>query len=1297
MLLNYIFKFKLIFGLCFLFLIFFNSGLAAGDVDAIAVRVLPNHEHYSAARWYAEQGFSGAPQSIIVDGYEAVRDGRTVYVNAANIVPPNLYTNIYLISYNQEATQQTADIFGQILKHWKFNTNISMDGKCSVSQKGCLSDNDCLESEYCLSEKLYIVRDVKRMADLADMTEMLSRYRGANGKYPDIGAGTYLPNVSMSVWPSWQSILATNFGVSLNNDPVNKLGMCAEGFNPITCWNENNKTYSEGYVPSIDQNSLPQINLPQGSLAYLYSASPNGSVYSLCAEMESGYIQGCSGTGTHTGQTINHSPRLIGANFPTGSPGKEYSGFIEAIDPDGDKLIWSNFAPIGDWGSWQDVVFRDTNNINQKEIHASKAGNVGVYEFTVQINDGRGEILNLSFSITISNAGPKIMINDQFFTADPSQTASYQVVVEDSDLNFTDPIANFDSFRCLSGEHPNCNNGYVYTSLVNTGLGFVSSDCDQNNNRCFYQFEWNPALFIIQDNFSYTFDIAFHDQNNAVSHKTFSITFSNTAPIIEVKKINPLLVGSAIADPGIEVARARSGGRAVITNDINWEHSPILNNGISFTSEIVGNELIVRLVGTPIEKIATYKDYVSTLYVKDALGAVSSKQINFRVFNNPPALNVSGCPSVVRAGQNLSSECKVSAWDPDSGQSINQSTFAFANVFPDGIAISNNPLVKIPGTIHGAPTKAGQYNIAITVEDNLGARGQVNWNLKVDSYCGDNKVQNPNSEGRGGPSGNGQEQCDGADGVAVSPADSGPTRQYWCSNLSIPTLIPECPVGSGNCLGTCSWRGGYCGDGMVQDENNADAGGNVWNFNEKCDIFGTKDGKGGGTSEYDQYKCRNCLWEGGWCGDSSIQTNYGEQCESDGDGASIVDQYQCDSQCHSVSGWCGDGVTQTNYGEECDDGNMNNSDCCGNDCRRSCPGINGDGYESRPLAFSDNSVLLDSNNPADFQNNKSSSHTFYYDPASAGFSMMTVMNFPPCRKVLDSGPEAIEGYLPYKGSFQFEVIPAQETTGIIFVTDVSGSMSGSLQSVKDALKEIITGLYVQTRQWNLDTVYIGLVDFGSSVGWYYSGAPLNASSLEGLLTEIDTYTASGATPTNSAFQYAQAFFGRDETISMSNRAIVMLTDGEPNPLPAEDPVNTVDEIKASGIDIYTIAYGAAVNNSALKIAMCDWSSAGGNNCDNEEYAWVSTASQIEDVLGAITGNVLDVPSGEINIGVGLVESFVTDYFTAQAIPGMQTGEFSVSSKICSDSWQWTVMIVNPDSDGKITVYDPVINYCKNCN
>jgi hypothetical protein len=92
--------------------------------DAIAIRVIPNPKHFGPGRWYREQNFKGSPQEMVVDGYDAIRDGNIVYVNAANIADNKFYTNIYAISFNLGADNATNDIFGQILQFWKFNNNL---------------------------------------------------------------------------------------------------------------------------------------------------------------------------------------------------------------------------------------------------------------------------------------------------------------------------------------------------------------------------------------------------------------------------------------------------------------------------------------------------------------------------------------------------------------------------------------------------------------------------------------------------------------------------------------------------------------------------------------------------------------------------------------------------------------------------------------------------------------------------------------------------------------------------------------------------------------------------------------------------------------------------------------------------------------------------------------------------------------------------------------------------------------------------------------------------------------------
>ena len=125
----------LILVLSFVFLLHGNCFGDTTSPDAIGIREIPNPNHFSPLRWYKENIKAGAPQSIQVDGYEAVRDGRSVYVNAANITNGRLYTNINLLSYNQKPEAATQDIFAQLFSHWKFNTNLTDTGDCSQPQQ----------------------------------------------------------------------------------------------------------------------------------------------------------------------------------------------------------------------------------------------------------------------------------------------------------------------------------------------------------------------------------------------------------------------------------------------------------------------------------------------------------------------------------------------------------------------------------------------------------------------------------------------------------------------------------------------------------------------------------------------------------------------------------------------------------------------------------------------------------------------------------------------------------------------------------------------------------------------------------------------------------------------------------------------------------------------------------------------------------------------------------------------------------------------------------------------------------
>jgi len=315
---NYIYKLLTLF-IIFLFFLILSNNINAASSDAVAVRVMSNNKHYSPLKWYKNKKFVGAPQSLTVDGYQAIRDGRTVYVNASNILGNSIYTNIYLLSYSQKPDKNTIDIYGRILANWQFNVNL-MDaaniGKCIISTKHCNEDKDCSKEQTCSEEKFcqYIkeiscyndnecatgffcssakakaTRDTKRLSDIEDINSMMKVV-----KYPDLRAGSYLQGKSVSAWPSWNDALSKQLKNNLPKDPINKLVnnniSCDQTpkYDKITCWDNYQKLFING--PSNTLTTPIQLNT--GSLAYTYYYIPavgnTPANYNLCAKIEGSY------------------------------------------------------------------------------------------------------------------------------------------------------------------------------------------------------------------------------------------------------------------------------------------------------------------------------------------------------------------------------------------------------------------------------------------------------------------------------------------------------------------------------------------------------------------------------------------------------------------------------------------------------------------------------------------------------------------------------------------------------------------------------------------------------------------------------------------------------------------------------------------------------------------------------------------------------------------------------------------------------------------------------------------------
>ena len=246
-----------------------------GTPDAIGLKVYQNLTHLSPLSWYNNHGFFGTPQKTTIDGYEAMKEGRTAYINASNT--GSMYTNMFVLSHTQNGSSEIVNIYNQILDNLKFNTNLTNLRVCKINGNQCESDLDCDVnniSDYCDASKDKLRRDTKRLADLNDITDLLEIYKGINGTYPSISAGTFLRGWSVSTWPSWTAILANDLLSALPNDPLNKYAITTSDSTPIcsdpdTCWN----------------GATGQYICPIGSHVYKYQYI-NPDKYTLSTDLE---------------------------------------------------------------------------------------------------------------------------------------------------------------------------------------------------------------------------------------------------------------------------------------------------------------------------------------------------------------------------------------------------------------------------------------------------------------------------------------------------------------------------------------------------------------------------------------------------------------------------------------------------------------------------------------------------------------------------------------------------------------------------------------------------------------------------------------------------------------------------------------------------------------------------------------------------------------------------------------------------------------------------------------------------
>lgn len=873
-------KWFLIPGFCLLTSFFLAAGFfvvqaATAGNDAIGVRVLPNPNHYSVYRWYESQGFSGSPQALTVDGYEAVRDGRTVYVNAANIDPESktIYTNIYLISYNQDPAAKTADILGQLVSHWKFNNNLfenanpaptcaisslgcASDADCSSGQacatstvassscvlkspKNCLTDSDCPKSFFCNSVKAKITRDLKRLGKLAELKESLFSFKSANGHYPALAAGSYLANHAVSVWPSWTENLLADLAVAKSfSDPINRLGHCA-GYDFKTCWNKETKRFVYDPMPTY-------LMLPFGSYAMVYKTDANGSNYSLCAVMESRepslnyhFYQddpnssNCvTATGIIAGGEASNTPPILVEKSLTGEAGQEFNGFVKAIDQEGNPLSWSLVTSGTNWTGWknnntnnQPPSLKDTNSPNQKRIYAQKAGPAGTYSATLNISDGQGGVISTSTPLKIMNSTLFIEASDGEYVLDPSIPFGYRFSFFGK--NISNPSTAY-SLTKVSGPFDLLASSFLTKTFSSIGI-----------NR--YQVSFQgifPATsqYQFSSNTDFVYQVKVVDGFNSSSTKRFRIRLLPENPQLSFNCQAAARINKAYS---CYLGRTRQGAHTLAY------YSNTLPTGLSLQSLVVENiatgTAVTAFNSRSLRPLSFWHGVLHSLadliYKSPAVGAASGPGENGIVYP------VTGTSSVI------------------------------SDIYLKGV-----PTVFSTGTL-----------ISVKAINEYGASSTRAFTLKINNYCGDGQKQSPNGEGRGGIYNDGYEDCDGNSGVTNDPANSSLEVQYGCVT-GVGAITPN-PIVSNN---YCVFKpvlegGGYCGDGncqgAIETKNNCSADCAQENITCTPDCEGKECGSDGcgGTCDPGCPTGKNCSSGKciqNSCGNGNCQSNTGENCQS---------------------------------------------------------------------------------------------------------------------------------------------------------------------------------------------------------------------------------------------------------------------------------------------------------------------------------------------------------------------------------------------------------------------------------
>jgi Ca-activated chloride channel homolog len=155
---------------------------------------------------------------------------------------------------------------------------------------------------------------------------------------------------------------------------------------------------------------------------------------------------------------------------------------------------------------------------------------------------------------------------------------------------------------------------------------------------------------------------------------------------------------------------------------------------------------------------------------------------------------------------------------------------------------------------------------------------------------------------------------------------------------------------------------------------------------------------------------------------------------------------------------------------------------------------------------------------------------------------------------------------------EFKKKDCLQTTAIDFVVDRSDTMNdkqdGGTKSKIEYLKEGLNGFLNQMA----DESIVGLQSFGGEKGSLDFSIDKLGEKREEFSTKIKSIRAGGSTPMYSGLTIAKNELERAKTLYNNySFSLILLSDGKWNT--GGDPTEVVKQIKATGVRIFTVAYG----------------------------------------------------------------------------------------------------------------------------